>query len=377
MVKKVVYRLASGLDAIDMDRLNDMNAIDMDRLNDMSRLSNSYKRKLTEIDADVWYAAKCFSNEYESIFTNHKDIHNVATYHPISRSFFKMWEMLQDFHADIFATKHHQHVVFLAEGPGGFIEAYIRYCLTRSIAMGHLHCMTLINRDRRIPHVQMRKIKAMYSDVHIHAGVDNTGNLYNVHNIDHIAQKTQFSNCALVTADGGFDMSSDYDNSELSIMRLLCSEVYGALRLQKIGGCFVLKVFDMYTPATNALLFVLYKMYTRMHIVKPMTSRPANSEKYIVCVGFVKPASCATLDALRRVIDTGSSTELIQLRIQEQLPPPTLRFLRAIIDYSEYFLLNQIVHLEKALMYTKRTVTTEQKEKCEKWCDKYHVPRKN
>ena len=33
-------------------------------------------------------------------------------------------------------------------------------------------------------------------------------------------------------------------------------------------------------------LYILYNSYERVYITKPFTSRPANSEKYIVCEDF-------------------------------------------------------------------------------------------
>ena len=59
-----------------------------------------------------------------------------------------------------------------------------------------------------------------------------------------------------------------------------------ALTIQKLGGSFVIKVFDMYTQITQSLIYLLFVCYDKVYISKPNTSRSANSEKYVVCKGF-------------------------------------------------------------------------------------------
>lgn len=46
---------------------------------------------------------------------------------------------------------------------------------------------------------------------------------------------------------------------------------------------FVTKLFDVYTPFSVGLIFLLYKCFEEISIVKPVTSRGANSERYLVC----------------------------------------------------------------------------------------------
>ena len=68
--------------------------------------------------------------------------------------------------------------------------------------------------------------------------------------------------------------------------RIIFCEIILALSIQKRGGHFVCKFFDMYTKITLSFLYLLVSLYDEVHITKPLTSSPANSEKYIVCKGF-------------------------------------------------------------------------------------------
>ena len=45
------------------------------------------------------------------------------------------------------------------------------------------------------------------------------------------------------------------------------------------GGHFVCKVFDMFTPFSVGLFYLLYRSFDKVCIFKPVTSRPANSER--------------------------------------------------------------------------------------------------
>jgi hypothetical protein len=90
----------------------------------------------------------------------------------------------------------------------------------------------------------------------------------------------------LVTADGGFDYSIDFNKQEQMSSKLIFCEIVSALSISKVGGNFVLKVFDIYTKLTVKMLYLLNIYYKEVIITKPHTSRPANSEKYIVCKSF-------------------------------------------------------------------------------------------
>ena len=59
-----------------------------------------------------------------------------------------------------------------------------------------------------------------------------------------------------------------------------------AITMQKKGGTFVLKVFDLFLKPSVQLLYLLSCCYEQVYIIKPYTSRTANSERYVICKGF-------------------------------------------------------------------------------------------
>jgi hypothetical protein len=91
----------------------------------------------------------------------------------------------------------------------------------------------------------------------------------------------------LITADGGFDFSVDFNNQEKTSLKLMFSQIAFAIAMQKEKGTFIIKFFDTFTKMSIDLLYLLAIVYEQVYFVKPHTSRQANSEKYIVCKGFL------------------------------------------------------------------------------------------
>ena len=83
------------------------------------------------------------------------------------------------------------------------------------------------------------------------------------------------------------DFSFDFKNQENNISNLLFAQIAYALVMQKHKGKFILKIFDSFMQHTIDLIAILSSFYEQVYITKPNTSRYANSEKYIVCIGFI------------------------------------------------------------------------------------------
>ena len=144
----------------------------------------------------------------------------------------------------------------------------------------------MIKEDSNIPGwKKCEKIMREYPNIIIEKGADNTGNLYSHKNYLYCVNK--YSNSMnIITADGGFDFSKDFQEQETSATRLILTQILYAISLQKFNGSFILKVFDIFTNVTVEMIYLLSCFYKHVFISKPNTSRQANSEKYIVCKFF-------------------------------------------------------------------------------------------
>jgi 23S rRNA U2552 (ribose-2'-O)-methylase RlmE/FtsJ len=209
---------------------------------------------------------------------------SIAKHKPLSRSYFKMIEIMNTFNIN-FTSKPIQSF-HLAEGPGGFIEALLH---KRNNKIDKYIGMTLIdnNSDPNIP--AWKKSSEFLNknlNVIIENGFDNTGNILSFDNFIYCKNKYS-SSMDIITGDGGFDFSLDFNNQELSISRLLFAQMCFAVTMQKKNGIFILKIFDCFMEHSVDLLYILSSFYDKVYIIKPQTSRYANSEKYIVCRDFL------------------------------------------------------------------------------------------
>lgn len=253
----------------------------------LARYLNSMK---TQIDnyTNEWDQYKKYTNPYEYIHTQipYSKL-SVCKLKPLSRSFYKLIEIFNifniDFKSDPITSFH------LAEGPGGFVEALITYRENNNTINSKdiYYGMTLINdEDENIPGWKKSKyFLNKNQNVKIITGKDKTGNLLNVDNLWHCYYNYNNS-IDLITGDGGFDFSTNFNQQEhLSVNLIFCQIVY-AIAMQKKGGMFILKIFDIFTQITVELLYILSTLYEKCYIVKPHASRSANAEKYIICRNF-------------------------------------------------------------------------------------------
>tara|TARA_X000000368_G_scaffold388346_1_gene349787 strand:- start:8520 stop:10040 length:1521 start_codon:yes stop_codon:yes gene_type:complete len=248
-------------------------------------ISNSLNHYLSNIKQQIdeynsyWDYYKKLTNPYEFIHTQVPEIKlSICKYKPLSRSFFKMIEIINTF--SFLTEKNTINCFHLAEGPGGFIEAF-NY--KRNNKGDKYYGMTLISEDVNIP--SWKKSSHFINNnknVIIEYGPTKTGDLFKKENL--IYCYNMYANSMdYITADGGFDFSVDFNKQEDLSMKLILSQIFFAIIMQKEGGNFVLKIFDIFKYKTVEIIFLLANLYDYIYIYKPYTSRIANSEKYIVC----------------------------------------------------------------------------------------------
>ena len=250
----------------------------------LSKYLSSMKEKIDKYGIE-WDNYKKFTNPYEFIHTvipgKNK---SVSKYKPLSRSYFKMIEIMNLLKINI-NEEYPIKSFHLAEGPGGFIEALLQ---TRNNKEDLYIGMTILNdNDANVPgwkksNIFLNKNK----NVIIEKGSDGTGDILNIDNFKYCFDNYKNS-MDIITADGGFDFSHDFNNQEINISNLLFGQIAYAIIMQKSGGSFILKIFDSFMHHTVDLLYLLSSFYQKVYIIKPNTSRYANSEKYIVCKGFI------------------------------------------------------------------------------------------
>uniref|UniRef100_A0A182TBW3 Cap-specific mRNA (nucleoside-2'-O-)-methyltransferase 1 n=1 Tax=Anopheles maculatus TaxID=74869 RepID=A0A182TBW3_9DIPT len=87
----------------------------------------------------------------------------------------------------------------------------------------------------------------------------------------------------LMMADGGFSVEGHQNEQEILSKQLYLCQLIVALAIVRPEGHFVMKVFDLFTPFSVGLIYLAYRCFREISICKPNSSRPANSERYLVC----------------------------------------------------------------------------------------------
>jgi 23S rRNA U2552 (ribose-2'-O)-methylase RlmE/FtsJ len=311
----------------------------------------------------------------------------------------------------------------IAEGPGGFIEA-TRYIRSKSKCKDIAFGITLI--DEYIKNVpgwkQTNTFLRNHPEVIISYGADGTGNIYNVRNIVKLEEeiKSKYNitynpdiyHCAklskkksnnennfikesnndgivtglvyLITADGGFDYSIDYNYQEQTSCKLIFSEVIIALRNQTKGGIFICKFFDIITYFNCQILYLLYLVYDEVIIYKPATSRIANSEKYIICKGF-NGIDNKLVDRLTNILQYWNELQTTTINyIFNEIPSEFINYIKHInglIIGKQICSINNALNILKTnkILHDKQWKISnleKQKQNAREWCKKYNIPYK-
>ena len=225
-------------------------------------------RKIDSIPLKRWIFARNMCNNFD--FIHSRKI--------VSRAYYKLWEMLSLYHIGALLPSKFK-CCHLAEAPGGFTQAiYDKFGnrITKCIAISKPPSTyrDVLMTSRKIPIFSKsinRNVILKYIDI-----CDE----------DSFIDDDKYD---FITADGGIDDGNEYENKECLHNNLIFHEINHILSLQKKGGCCILKFFETFTERTIVDLWNLRKHYSFFDIVKPLTSRPTNSERYMVCYGFGTP----------------------------------------------------------------------------------------
>lgn len=337
---------------------------------------NMIKQQI-ECRIEQWDKYKRCTNPYEyihSIIPNTKQ--SVSTIKPISRSFFKMIEICNSLSLlNVLSPTEPCKSFHLAEGPGGFIEAL---AYMRKNKQDTYYGMTLIDdNNQNVPGWRKSKYFLLNNpNVIIEAGIEGNGDLTKANNLKY-CYDTYNGQMDIITGDGGFDFSFQYPNQEQISTKLILCQIAFAIAMQKMGGTFILKMYDTFTRISLDLLFLLSNLYEQVHIIKPNTSRFANSEKYIVCKGFRNINTLELVKLLYKILLTNEP--IIGSLFDFELP---YLFTNKIEEYNSILGQQQIDNIVSTIYlidnnnkYDKiENIKKKNIQKCIYWCQKHNIP---
>lgn len=204
----------------------------------------------------------CVKNQFE-----YERISSFDKKQRASRAFYKIMEIFRK--TKLVDTIYTKKALCLCEAPGGFIQGIQEISPNTKIFAQSIKSNIKFN-NKIDPNIYE------YSD------------LSNLETILRYAKDCKINGkYQLITGDGGIDVSDDYSQQETKNLKVIYCQILTMLYCLDIGGNFIVKIFDTFTEETVKLLQLLSNLFEHFEIMKPVLSRPCNSEKYVICKGFL------------------------------------------------------------------------------------------
>lgn len=233
------------------------------------KVFNEFELNIDEYDKDL-------TNEAKKFFKNKPTV--------VGPDFYKLWELLTYFDL-VNPSKKGLTTAHIGEDVGGFAQAtlYFRDHMgsgsTDKSYVVPQDSKSMVFKDKRV------NLKGLPK-----GGVDfvtcTDGNRLDVKGVDEDTYK------------------HIVDLQEQNIFKVLLDEVLTTLKIQAKGGSAVIRFYETFTEPTVKLISILPEFYKSVYITKPFTSDQADSEKFIVCLGY-KGGNYKPLEDLVKNIKTG------------------------------------------------------------------------
>lgn len=342
----------------------------------LARYINSAKCQIDDRQTE-WSKFKKFTNPYEYIHSNIPNTKiSVCNLKPISRSFFKMFELCNMLSIFEELPKEKCKSFHFAEGPGGFIEAIAYH---RNNKNDRYLGMTLIDANKTtVPGWKKSQNFLLENpNVSIWSGFTKDGDLLKPVNLKQcLLQHSQ--TCDIVTGDGGFDFAIDYNHQEQLSLQLTFAQCAYAFACQKQGGHFIVKMFDTYTRSSIDILYILACVYQNIYICKPRSSRSANSEKYIICKNFKLSDSKQLVNAMFNVLNKFSEGKYPYRFLNIDIPYNficSIQEINAILGQGQLECISSTLSLmDNNVKERLENLKKKHIDKCINWCQKYKLP---
>ena len=290
----IINKLYSNINILSYQFINyellkltfDNNITYYDNLNRISTNLNHIKRAIDTRYFKKWQYITYQLDNYKSlgdyIMKNYEVINDKSQ--KITNAFLKIYEMLDYY--DLIPNIDSLNSFHFCEAPGMFIIGLNHFIKTKtnitnwswygnslsidasSTALSDYHGLIEKNKDKWL------------------IGPDKSGDIRDLNNIDFF--KSKLNEVDFITSDCGICAeSSNYNKYEELIAETNFAQFFNLINLLKIGGSGIIKTFIPLELASNVcVIYTLTQLFDEVHLSKPITSRPQNSEVYLICIRF-------------------------------------------------------------------------------------------
>jgi len=177
------------------------------------------------------------------------------------------------------------------------------------------------------------------------------GNVNDIKNQEYWGKKMN-NTVSLYSSDLGFSAGEggDYTKQEYSHVQPNIGQVLTGLLTLKKGGHLVTKQYTFFDPLNISMYAVLTNLFEEVYICKPITSRPPNSETYVIGKNFLGPfKKGSTGDKLINLMkDKITNFDRKPLVYKKCL---TKEFLVSVNNASDKFFNRQITYIKKRIKF--------------------------
>nr|AJP07621.1 putative methyl transferase [Helicoverpa armigera nucleopolyhedrovirus] len=201
----------------------------------------------------------------------------------------RCWHKMKEIDERFNLCRNVRLYVDLCGGPGQFAN----YISNNSTLNSQGYGVTL--RNHLDYNVSVPNFCAVYGDA-------NTGDIFE-EDIQNKLNMLCGHRCDLVVADGGIDVYGKENDQELIMLPLIAKQCEIILDCLRVGGNSVLKIFDTFARNTFVVLESFISNFSEFYVFKPVSSRPANAERYLVCLNRLATPRLLTIDNDTQHID--------------------------------------------------------------------------
>ncbi|XP_018567759.1 cap-specific mRNA (nucleoside-2'-O-)-methyltransferase 1 isoform X2 [Anoplophora glabripennis] len=264
-------------------------------------------------------------------------------------------------------------------GPGGFSE----YILWRK--KWHFKGFGLTLRDENNFRLQDSMCASPVTFQALY-GKRGDGNVCCPENIEDFKTKvlheTDGKGVHFMMSDGGFSVEGNENIQEILSKDIYICQCLVALEIIRTHGHFVTKLFDVFTSFSVGLLYLMYKCFEKVTILKPNSSRPANSERYFICYSLKEEQVVQDIkEYLRTVVKRlwelkdNSEKDVLEI-VPLEIIKTDENFFSYIVDSNNSLGQRQTYGLEKLAAFCRNTslVETRQEELRKKCLEFWDIP---
>ncbi|XP_054618304.1 cap-specific mRNA (nucleoside-2'-O-)-methyltransferase 1 [Dunckerocampus dactyliophorus] len=327
-----------------------------------------YKTVFDDLEGEEMRRARTRSNPYETIrggiFLNRAAM-KMAN---IDHCFDHMFTNPKDSEGEALIKNHENKLLYFGDvcaGPGGFSE----YILWRRRWHAKGFGMTLRGPcDFKLEDF-FAAPSELFEPYYGEGGVHGDGDITRPENVtafrNFVLDSTEGRGLHFLMADGGFSVEGQENLQEILSKQLLLCQFLTALSTLRTGGHFVCKTFDLFTPFSVGLVYLLYLCFDRISLFKPVTSRPANSERYVVC-RCLKPGSDAVREYMFKVNQKLKQLRNTDMDVMDVVPLSIIKedtdFYHFMVNSNESLCAAQIKALAKIHAFVLDPLLTELKQ---------------